>query len=957
MKLLVVVLVLPLSLLFFSGCGGDDGGVGGSVDPSDVSNEDLYGYWVADPLPDEEAQPRRIFGFVRSEDADYELPLAENDLDPMGSPVGAVYTAPSPWSPGSIQQITTFQTRGGSILQTVLADFRALPGMMYATAIQSFKRGLSLVLESDTASTGSREYRYYERCPANTPTGWYQYKGQACTTYVSTGTSLAIDAEGGVHAASGVGAGDDPYCPPVPTFTDIHPRGCTARESETPNILSASAMLVGADGVLREVLLLETLASDPSYAENRNRLFLRERDIEGTEWTERKVSDEVLNVAEVRLLEHNDERVIVTEGVLDILTYRDNGTTFEKTDIHLGDDELDGHLVDAVMTPSGELVIAVDRAPSIYKQDGDSFTAIDAPEGLDLRGVLDVHVDSTGRIHAIFPGSDVAGGPNNMVVGRSATYGILDGNTWTTYPLGLIERAYIVSQADVLQVVVLTEKAARSALALLTIDTEGVVTSQLIDDREALGLGGSAPTFADPAAAIGPDGTIAATFDGSLIWVKHPDAPFEPQPYQAEFAFSGTGQARITSSDGIVDCEETCTIDTHVGTRFFVEATAEPGTAVHLGWCPALHQELFGGCWADVRVANNPLAPDIRHAIFTVTARPSAIYGRVFLSDGTNRNATAFATRDEHLALALAFNPGYGDFPIDGETLDTGDTQQIGGVAVYNRATKQGVAVKLPLQPSDVAVRADGGVQFVLTLVQYQYEIDGVSVGPGTVFGTMTPEGVIEVREVDATVIAAIVDGTREIALARDYDGHAYALLVDDLVVPLDFDTPIGDATLLADGDDVIVYAADRLMRVRGTTVTMSSPLTGVQFNAIAARNGRIVARHRGSGFSPDFGDGPVPDGSYIVEYRDGFTVHAVEEVPGLIAATTGDRNDVLAVTDTGATLIVYDNYYEFDEDMQTTLQTTFDATLGSILDSEATARGVQLLTYEGLIDIGPPAR
>ncbi len=211
----------------------------------------------------------------------------------------------------------------------------------------------------------------------------------------------------------------------------------------------------------------------------------------------------------------------------------------------------------------------------------------------------------------MFPGRDVAGGPGNMVIGRSGTYGILDGDEWTTYPLGLIERAYIVSQADKLQVVVLTEKSAVSALALLTILEDGTVVSEMISDREPLGVGGSPEPFVDPAAAIGPDGTIAATFDGSAIWLKHPDVPFEPQPFPCHFEFSGEGSGRIYSEDGELDCSESCTLDSHVGARFFVKTESEPGTELRLELVSPNAPTLFGGCWATVRRGATTNSPDL----------------------------------------------------------------------------------------------------------------------------------------------------------------------------------------------------------------------------------------------------------------------------------------------------------------------------------------------------------
>jgi hypothetical protein len=162
---------------------------------------------------------------------------------------------------------------------------------------------------------------------------------------------------------------------------------------------------------------------------------------------------------------------------------------------------------------------------------------------------------------------------------------------------------------------------------------------------------------------------------------------------------------------------------------------------------------------------------------------------------------------------------------------------------------------------------------------------------------------------------------------------------------------------LHADGDDVIVYVADALVRVRGTNVTLGPTLTNVRFTTLSVTGGRIVALHRNQGTQPDFGGGALSDGSYVVEYRDGFTLHAAEPLPGSMTSVPGSRGDFLAVTDSGATLISSNNYYELDTELRTVHQTTFEPSLGDILDSETTPNGIRLLTLGALLEIGPPAR
>ncbi|WP_434425291.1 hypothetical protein [Nannocystis pusilla] len=118
----------------------------------------------------------------------------------------------------------------------------------------------------------------------------------------------------------------------------------------------------------------------------------------------------------------------------------------------------------------------------------------------------------------------------------------------------------------------------------------GAVYSRVTDDRVEQWSVPPWGGFADPVLSIksypaaidvAPDGSIAVGF-GGFVQVLPPGAM---DSRRAEVRFEITGAGTIRSSDGVVQCDASCTITTEAGRRLLVELVpAQAGVASHT--CP-----------------------------------------------------------------------------------------------------------------------------------------------------------------------------------------------------------------------------------------------------------------------------------------------------------------------------------------------------------------------------------
>jgi hypothetical protein len=147
-------------------------------------------------------------------------------------------------------------------------------------------------------------------------------------------------------------------------------------------------------------------------------------------------------------------------------------------------------------------------------------------------------------------------------------------------------------------------------------------------------------------------------------------------------------------------------------------------------------------------------------------------------------------------------------------------------------------------------------------------------------------------------------------------------------------------------------------VRVRGATVETTSEIAYAFVRRIDVRGERVVGVYGAFGGAPDFGDGPITEGSVIVaEHRAALAFHAAAVLPPPMGPSTSQALAVGA-TSSGATVVANDNYYELGADLTATHQLVLDATAGGgFYGSEGTDLGVRILAETGLLELGPPAR
>ncbi|MEO7327071.1 MAG: hypothetical protein ABI193_00730, partial [Minicystis sp.] len=353
--------------LLLAACGGDDQ----STTPTSAK---LAGYW----LNEDSAKALTVFGFEPGAEAPWELPLDENMVSAGGKPVSAVYQADDFTNNPILVQLATWELSGDDIVQTVLADQNEVPGKQYSTHILSFHEGESMELESTKDPSGKRTYSFHPTCPITNHMGWTRFSGYDCSTGISFGTSMAVDARGEVHVVSTPGGVQGTACAPPPTISELT-RGCIPRLSPTDGFF-ASASTIGSDDVWR----VAKVGMD--YM-----LRLAERPVRGTTWSERTIDPDPQDggaTRSLRMFETAAGPVIVhatTDGRIVIWRgpdyVRETPILFEgKNQVH--------PLIDATVDGEGKLVLMTEM--NIFRETSGGWTTIPFGASGDFGGSVRV---------------------------------------------------------------------------------------------------------------------------------------------------------------------------------------------------------------------------------------------------------------------------------------------------------------------------------------------------------------------------------------------------------------------------------------------------------------------------------------------------------------------------------------------------------------------------------------
>jgi hypothetical protein len=693
MRYIQLILGTLLAALVGSSCTcGSGSGPGEELDPAEARVEDLYGWWThAD-----EQGTLTVFGFLPGEDAARELSLAPEQVT---GPVSAVYQGARDALSRPLQ-VATFEVKDGELLQTVILDPSAAPGTQFRTRILALTRQRALTLQSSQSASGSRSFGWAPSCQAAQRNGILNVTGQSCENFFSAGTSLAIDEEGGVHGASGIN-GAPPGCGSVPTFPTYSQLGsaCSPALSPLPNFRESA---MASEGQTVHFAYESLFAYDSARTAI---IYYRQRDLRG-EWTaDEQVAPQGNPVHEMRLLLRAGQPLILvsrTNGETELYR-RDAGAWTRVPTPLLSGGPLEVLMADATLDREGRLVVLDEAQHRLAYERAGGFELLPLPKPMSLGFGGGVAVDASGRVHAAYNYTTVDSnndGTGGRVVDGRGVYVLYDGASWTTYELGPMSYPRMVTRGDgPWRVVHGLGKAAQPALALTEVDRDGNLRSELLSLGPSFAVGNSPEPYYHTTAVAGPDGSIAASFNGNRILIRPREDERVREQTKLTLNIEGKGGGRVRSADGLIDCTSTCTVEVPVGSRHQLFFEADGRSALANYPCGGNYYTLYGYCWVDVRGTSEA-------TVATVSFRESPVLSVLPLgtSDG-HTLVKRLGVRGGRVAFAASLTGQGSTLPIGDKTVDVGAAREVLGV---READGRVWAVPLPAVPAAVGLLGDG---------------------------------------------------------------------------------------------------------------------------------------------------------------------------------------------------------------------------------------------------------
>ncbi len=569
------------------GACGDDG-------PGGVTSTKLTGFWNT-----EAAYEHTVFGFVAAEHAAATIEPTD-PMWPAGVDLATVYVSVAAGM--DLRQISTYEVVDGELVQTVIGDVQAPPGTMYGTKIIAFD-GDTLTLESTNDPSGMRTYTRSDRCPSENNQGW-RLGGMVDfimdPNYHSP--AIAIDDTGRVYSLLGQIADT---ATAFPRFTDLGD-GCVPLLEVVPMFRQVAMTLVGAE--IHSALELMAIGNADD-----SKLVHRWRANRTAPWQVEDIAPPPTGTPpqngspmySLHLFAEANGLVAIasrTNGVLEV--YRKDVSGWHPVTLSTTDTR---RVEDAAIGTNGD--IALMTLGSVMRLRGTQLEIIPLPKTQLDNGVNGgVRVDDDGAIHAVY-GHTVASN-SGFVAGLRTAYGVYDG-TWTETELGPMMYAHVLMPRDGKRRVIAGEvKNALPPLAMIEIAADGSMTSQRINVDDPGGT--SPPSYARFAVAEGKDGTVAVSFNAKYVWVRHPTPARAPRmiPFRAQI----TGQGRVFTDDGRIDCTQTCTTVVPEGTRLPIKLEAPAGHVAYDNACAFGDAHTVEGyCWHDAV----PAGPGTAEAIAT----------------------------------------------------------------------------------------------------------------------------------------------------------------------------------------------------------------------------------------------------------------------------------------------------------------------------------------------------
>ena len=669
-------------------CKGSDPG---TVDPSDVTASDLYGWWTStDPQG-----AVTVFGFFSQEDAPQFLPIQPEQAT---GDISVVYVG-TRGTLGAIAQLATFQVNNGELLRTVIRDNSASPGTQLRTRILALTRQGELKLQSAQAASGSRSFSWSATCSSSAkPHGYFDVPGLGCPALISGATSLAVDARGGVRT------------PPlreaaVPPVVPVHP---PPPRTATSSARVSLCCLPCPPSATRPWPWTRPPSTSPISPRARYEILYRSRPLGGRpDWTEERVAGLGNPVYEMRVLLHNGlPHILVNRTSGEVELYRRDSTGWTRLALPalMTGEPLSARMVDGTLDANGNLVLLSESYQKVYYQRASGFELIPLPkDGVAAGFGGGLMVDGRSQVHVTYVYDEIGSNPDGTggwVISGAASMACTTGRrgprmSWAPSPI-----PGIATLGDgPLRVVHGLYKGRYPPLALTEVARDGSLRSELITlDRSGPLSGGTSPDpFFHPSAAVGPDGSIAAAWDGQHVYIRPPDSQFARERTTVTFAIEGTGGGRIRSADGTIDCTSTCTVEVPVGSRhqLFFEPDSQSVLDQYPGYQPFL--SLYGYVWFDVFAdTQSPVRVSSGHT-------PVAAVYPISTADGSTAGVSGLAARDGRVAIIAVTN---GDISFGG----TVAAIPSGEVLAVREADGRVWAVPVPMTPAALGIQSNGTI-------------------------------------------------------------------------------------------------------------------------------------------------------------------------------------------------------------------------------------------------------
>lgn len=374
----------------------------GTLDPSDMTASDLYGWWTStDPQG-----AVTIFGFFSQEEAARVLPIQPEQAT---GDISVVYVG-TRGDVGGIAQLATFQVNNGELLQTVIRDNRAPPGTQLRTRILALTHQGELKLQStQNASSGSRSFSWSATCSSSSkPNGYFDVPGLGCPGFVSGATSLAVDARGGVHAAT-AGGSSSPCS-----------SGSSSPSAYSHYIGSCEPLLSPLPAFRNSGMAVDSTTVHFAYlAQSSYELLYRSRPLGGRpNWTEERVAGVGNPVYEMRVLLHNGlPHILVnrTSGEIELYRRDPSGWTRVALPALMNGEPLSARMVDGTLDANGNLVLLSESYQKVYYQRASGFELIPLPKdgvAAGFGGAL--MVDGRGQVHVTYVYDEIGSNPDGI---------------------------------------------------------------------------------------------------------------------------------------------------------------------------------------------------------------------------------------------------------------------------------------------------------------------------------------------------------------------------------------------------------------------------------------------------------------------------------------------------------------------------------------------------------------